>query len=367
MPQLFLLPWVVGWSALYGGVSPLSRLDLSYRIDATFCDRVLPKFHEDWLLSLHALTCDDVHAAVRHAFDAWQHQATLSFYETSDDALAQIVIRSDRLDDEDVVANAVGVWDFERHAPGRIYITTAPPRCWYTDSSFCHAILTHATAVYAALIAVGALGALMTGINLSRVVRPFEGNLRILAWSLTIAPILIYFGAILPCTTCSDFQVTMMHEIGHAIGLAHPDAEENVNWCGCEAPVPCTFEGSAVMQRILEARDRSCLSQDDVDAVRSIYGGDCDQPAWCYEFVSFAGFARFAVALLYAVLVSWTIVGLRTMWYRCRTASRPPTRPPRSMPPTRPPRSMPPTRPLRPVPVTRPPRSVHMLPVTHRI
>ena len=63
-------------------------------------------------------------------------------------------------------------------------------------------------------------------------------------------------------------------------------------------------------------RADACPLTDDVDAVRTLYGGNCSEPIWCYEKKSLAGTARIAVAIVLSFVVSWIVVTLRVLCVR---------------------------------------------------
>ena len=62
-------------------------------------------------------------------------------------------------------------------------------------------------------------------------------------------------------------------------------------------------------------KKKSCLSSADVDGLRSIYGpaDGCDAPVHCYPSRSLMGLSRVAVALLYGLCLSWTVIFFRRL------------------------------------------------------
>ena len=54
-----------------------------------------------------------------------------------------------------------------------------------------------------------------------------------------------------------------------------------------------------------------CLSRDDTDAVRTVHGGPCDDPVWCYDIPSVSGYVRVAVVLLYSFVLAASVVFCR--------------------------------------------------------
>jgi hypothetical protein len=235
------------------------------------------------------------------------------------------------------------VWS--NHGPVALRVFVDVDTCWYTDSAYCYALHRHAGLVYAVLGVAWFAAVVGVASLLCRPVAPFGGTVRLVVWAVFGAPPLVYWGAIAPCWQCYDFTAVMTHEVGHVLGFAHPD--EGANRCGCgNETVPCAPTSEPIMHSIARHRANACLTRDDVDAARTVYGGDCAAPVRCYATLSYAGFARFAVALLYALAFAWLAVSARIVvwrWWRAHrtraTAVRPaalatrPHLPPR--PPTR--------------------------------
>lgn len=307
---------VLGWRP---SVVPAHAVT-TYRVDPSFCDSVLPYFREDTLLSWRTTTCGSVHEAIRRSFDAWQINS------------AGVVVR-EVLGDADVT---IGVTD---GAEGFVAVATryanlsliqmTADTCWYTDTDFCHAVYRDRTILHTLLVWVWSLSIVAILLIVCRPAAPVRSVSRLLAWSVFLAIPLAYVGTIHPCLYCHNFVAVMMHEFGHVLGYDHSDDPNQL--CGCGSNVTACNGTSvnpadAVMYSVSQRRSSTCLSRDDADGVRTLYGGSCTDPVWCYETDDPSGYSRLAVALVYSLLLSSAVVGLRNFCSRPRSL---PLSPPR--------------------------------------
>ena len=83
----------------------------------------------------------------------------------------------------------------------------------------------------------------------------------------------------MPCWECYDFQATVAHEIGHVLGFHHPDTFPELNLKATEpmGPETCMYplnhveyqplpEGAdSIMFSVTKHRDRTCLTEDDLE------------------------------------------------------------------------------------------------------
>lgn len=323
---MFLVSAALAWRTLAPGVTP-SPTPKKYRLEEGFCGDIQRHVGTD-VLNWKMIHCDDVRAQVREGLDVWQHNGGPVFLEV--EGSEDVLIKANSLS-----GSTVGRANF-----GNVEIDASS--CWHSDRDFCHS-------VDANFVLLNVCLATLWGLALSCVVlwfiviplKPFQGAIRLLLWTVCISVPLFYVGGVLPCLLCQDFRVVLVHEVGHVLGLDHPDvpaaaAEQN---CGCgNASKSCNETRIGTVMQSTVHSSRTCLTRDDVDGLRTLYPGvlSCDAPIWCYDMNTEGGFFRIAVSLLYGFLLSCIIVGLRDAFQRSRkvspTSSGPKGRPGTSRP-----------------------------------
>lgn len=289
------------WTPLAPAGRPPPR---TYRVATDFCAAVLARFRDDGFLSWRVLQCADVRALVRDAFDVWEHNSAHAFHETVR-ADADLTVGTDALD------GRVGV---ARRGASSFTVALDAGACWYADRAFCHAVVRERTTLAAVLACVWMTAVWFTALGF---VEPLWTAVRLLLWVVVAAVPIFAFDSLLPCLECYDFAAVMVHEVGHVLGVGHTDAAEG-RTCGCGANASaCAVAGTGVMYATTQTRATACLTRDDADAVRTLHGGECAAPVWCYEAVVSSGFTRLATALVYSFLVAAAVVFAHN---RCRDA-----------------------------------------------
>lgn len=316
--MISLLPVILTWIADESVVRELQTtisgsVTINYNINSTFCTSVLPFFREDTFLSWKRMTCDDVNAAVRRSFDGWQYNSMLSFREVRRVEDSHISITASNIDVERRIAQATQGF-------GRVSIETNDDVCWYTDHHFCTMAERYRVFSYTFLAIMWVLSIFTIILLLLNKINQKLLFVRLFAWTVFGVCPMVFLGALLPCQYCFDFVQVMMHEVGHAIGLQHPNDESLTGHkCGCGTEsISCEAnkDPSLIMYGFATYAQQACLGRDDVDAVRTLYGGICADPGWCYDRATFDGLSRVAIAFVYSFLVAFLFVSFRNCFDR---------------------------------------------------
>jgi len=296
-----------------------------YRISPEFCDSVRGHFYEDWFFTWRMFSCRDIDTMIRHAFDAWQYNSETVVYETRNASGADVMIGTDTIGERAWIAFARRFTSGNNESEIRIDLDT----CWYTDRHFCNAVNRDFVPLCVGLGITWVAFIILAFQNLLRRPRPFYSVPRILVWVVVMAVPTLALGSLLPCLMCHDFTAVVIHEVGHILGFGHSD--DPAQMCGCggeQRACASTQDTTSVMHSVSQRRNTLCLSRGDVDGVRSIYGGVCDDPIWCYESPSNTGYTRVSTALLYSFIVASIVVFVRNRLVnrrRTRSVALPPT------------------------------------------
>ena len=110
--------------------------------------------------------------------------------------------------------------------------------------------------------------------------------------------------------------IVLLHEAGHVFGFLHSNDPTRLHTCGCgDAAVRCDAgdDRASIMHSVSMPRARACLGRDDVDGVRTVFGGDCAAPLVCQPLdVGSRGAARVGVAVAYGALAAAVAAALLT-------------------------------------------------------
>lgn len=245
---------------------------------------------------------------IRHAFDAWQYNSETVVYETRNVSGADVMIGTDTMGDRSWIAFARRYTFGNDEHEIRIDLDT----CWYTDRHFCHAVNRDVVPLSIGLGVTWTAFLLIAFLNLLRSPSPLYSVPRILIWVVVTAIPTLALGSLLPCLMCHDFTAIVIHEVGHILGFGHSD--DPTQMCGCGGMARAcasSHDTTSVMHSVAQRRNTLCLTRNDVDGVRSRYGGVCDDPIWCYESPSTTGYTRVSTALLYSFIVASLIVFVR--------------------------------------------------------
>ena len=307
---LFLGQFFLAWSTSnLPSPPPTIPKVVTYNVSTDFCHEILPKFFNDYFLSWKQPSCTDISKTVRNSFDAWQYNTLLYFVQV--EGIADVAVTASLNSPKHQLAYAT---------TGNVQnavIGVSDDKCWYSDRNFCSVVREYQYLIFV-------LMSFFFVVSLVQIFyvcwRPastiIDATTRIVAWSLAIGLPLSLF-SVLPCFECFDLQTVMIHEVGHVIGLHHPDTADTT-YCGCqENATICPHSKQKVRDDIMHStfkhRPTSCLTRDDVDGARTLWGGNCTAPVACYYSVSFEGLSRVSNSIVYAFILAWFIVFVRNM------------------------------------------------------
>ena len=154
---------------------------------------------------------------------------------------------------------------------------------------------------------------------------------------LIFTPI-FYFRVFLPCWDCFDFEATMAHEIGHVLGFNHPDtfvganlrATADMDASTCLSPLqhvalaPFPEESDSIMFSVSKHRDRTCLTEDDVQGLHFLYPlceGATSEPN-CIKPRITSGYLRLIISVSIPWLFISTLIFAILAIVRCHQARR---------------------------------------------
>jgi len=333
---------------------------IAWAWDPKTCDSLLSLFKES-LFFIELVNCEKLQAAMHRAFATWSanHQyinfvdvtsecaklhggvyencSLIELWVTArDDSAGVVSLEAASAESIPRVAGQAGVPNF-RFTSGvtttytmietyRARIKFGTGNCWYLDSTFCsyfHAMkayqdpeTVHLAGQLTCLMLAGISGLFLT-LQITYVVAVAGGNScrercknalqEISKWSscltaiklvLFVTPLLFYFFIFLPCWDCFDFEAAAVHEVGHVLGLGHPDlASQELHSacdpsCGGQPICTCGLPGKNVYNADLWEGKRMGLTAADLTAVGDTDDDDSDNVGIGYTYEALGPFVR---------------------------------------------------------------------------
>ena len=307
---------VLGWttSTTIPKTVPTIQTTSTYFISTDFCEKIKPNFKDP--TSLTGITCDTLTETIRNSFHEWELNSLLKFVQTKHENESNITIIYGGKEDEKTT-DALGFTRKGRR--GEIVITIMQNKCWFTKTklgfflrknlillSVCISIFGFISCFYVITLILG------KRINHFAFVFSCVG--------ISTCPFLFFM--VSPFLTCYDFRTTMMHEIGHAIGISHADGTKK-RYCSCQPQKKTMFTAycdnnlrlsESMMFSMFWYREDCCLANDDVSAVKTLFGGNCDIPPICMNISDEENDSLSILKIFVVACMSGLFIGYAIYW-----------------------------------------------------